>query len=279
MLLSSGLFPQGAIAQGPQDAPQDVSTLQDTDFAAPPKEKRELPQYRTDTSKRFQNPDGSFTEQIYKHPNFKVKLKSTANSGFMTFTKDDATVSLRPHFAGAAKGQTKDNVLTYENAAKDTDLPYSVQPYGLKEEIILKSAAAPSSFTFEMKLDNVTYEIAADGKINFFKEGQTTPVFTMPKPFMIDAKRNYSDDVSYKVRKDNDNKVWIDAFADAAWLKDPNRAFPVIIDPPLGAGMTEHADSASKVFELRKGGKELHWVADADEYGNFIVGKHKSDKG
>lgn len=42
---------------------------------------------------------------------------------------------------------------------------------------------------------------------------------------------------------------------------------------------TGHADSAFKVFKEAKGGKELHWVADADEYGNYIVGKHKSSTG
>jgi RHS repeat-associated protein len=33
---------------------------------------------------------------------------------------------------------------------------------------------------------------------------------------------------------------------------------------------TGHGDSAFKVFKEAKGGKELHWIADADKYGNFI---------
>ncbi|PQP80799.1 type IV secretion protein Rhs [Paenibacillus sp. PCH8] len=40
---------------------------------------------------------------------------------------------------------------------------------------------------------------------------------------------------------------------------------------------TGHADSAFKVF--KKSGKELHWVADADKYGNWIKDKHKSQTG
>ncbi|WP_432776585.1 hypothetical protein AAFJ72_07110 [Brevibacillus gelatini] len=40
---------------------------------------------------------------------------------------------------------------------------------------------------------------------------------------------------------------------------------------------TGHGGSAYKVFE--KKGKELHWVADADEYGNRITDKHKSQTG
>jgi len=33
------------------------------------------------------------------------------------------------------------------------------------------------------------------------------------------------------------------------------------------------------VFKEAKGGKELHWIADADKYGSFIKGKHKSSTG
>ncbi|WP_342428628.1 polymorphic toxin-type HINT domain-containing protein [Paenibacillus sp. FSL L8-0158] len=40
---------------------------------------------------------------------------------------------------------------------------------------------------------------------------------------------------------------------------------------------TGHGGSAYKVFE--KKGNSLHWITDADEYGNFITGKHKSTTG
>ncbi|SDZ27230.1 intein C-terminal splicing region [Thermoactinomyces sp. DSM 45892] len=40
---------------------------------------------------------------------------------------------------------------------------------------------------------------------------------------------------------------------------------------------TGHGGSAFKVFDKKR--SELHWVADADEYGNFISNKHKSDTG
>lgn len=40
---------------------------------------------------------------------------------------------------------------------------------------------------------------------------------------------------------------------------------------------TRHGGSAYKVYEKR--GNELHWISDADEYGNFIANKHKSITG
>ena len=41
--------------------------------------------------------------------------------------------------------------------------------------------------------------------------------------------------------------------------------------------MTGHGGSKWKVFEETK--KGLAWVADADQYGNFIGGKHKGPTG
>jgi hypothetical protein len=38
-----------------------------------------------------------------------------------------------------------------------------------------------------------------------------------------------------------------------------------------------HGGSAYKVFEKR--GNELRWVADADEYGNYIPNKYKGPTG
>jgi hypothetical protein len=38
-----------------------------------------------------------------------------------------------------------------------------------------------------------------------------------------------------------------------------------------------HGGSAYKVYEKR--GKKLYWKADADEYGNWITDKHKSQTG
>ena len=54
-------------------------------------------------------------------------------------------------------------------------------------------------------------------------------------------------------------------------------------DPKTGywwsKDITGHGDSAYKVFEERKGGKELHWIMDADKFGNKLENKHKSKTG
>lgn len=194
-LFISALFPQGALAQE-QPVPTEIKDLSDTSFDTSPKEKRELPEHRTERSKRFQNPDGTFTEHIYNQPihykdpangkwlpidlnltadvqgdlqnndpRFKVKLKSVANGGFMSFTKDGTTVSFRPNFAGASSGKATGKKLQYQSVAPDVDLNYTMLPDGIKEDIVLKSPNTSSTFTFEMKMENLTYQLAEDGSV------------------------------------------------------------------------------------------------------------------
>lgn len=77
-----------------------------------------------------------------------------------------------------------------------------------------------------------------------------------------DIKTNASDKVDYNI---NGQKV--------SAYQDPKTGFYWSRD-------TEgHGGSAFKVFKMRKGGKELEWVSDADEYGNFITDKYKGSTG
>ncbi|PYG83878.1 hypothetical protein LY28_03798 [Ruminiclostridium sufflavum DSM 19573] len=77
-----------------------------------------------------------------------------------------------------------------------------------------------------------------------------------------DIKTNATDKIDYKINGQN-----VSAY------KDPNTGL-------YWARDTEgHGGSAFKVFEMKKGGKELQWKADADEFGNFITDKHKGSTG
>ena len=77
-----------------------------------------------------------------------------------------------------------------------------------------------------------------------------------------DIKTGASDKINYRINGQN-----VSAYQDPKmglyWARDTER----------------HGNSAFKVFELRKGGKELHWISDADEFGNYIINKHKGETG
>ncbi len=77
-----------------------------------------------------------------------------------------------------------------------------------------------------------------------------------------DIKTTATDKIDYRINGQN-----VSAY------KDPNTGLYWAKD------VEGHGGSAYKVFELKKSGKELQWKADADEFGNYIIDKHKGPKG
>ncbi|MGZ4134931.1 MAG: hypothetical protein ACXVPC_07195, partial [Tumebacillaceae bacterium] len=240
--------------------PSSTNQRNDVSFAKKPTEPQEIVEARTENSKRFLNPDGTYTEKIYNAPvhykdasgkwanidstletdsngkshnkanRFSIDLPQSADDDFIHFSQDGASLSFRPVFASKVKGKSQKNKLDYTDVTTDTDLSYSVMNNGLKESMILKSAKSPSSYSFEMNMNNLTYKTEQDGTIFFYKTGETTPLLTLAKPYLEDANHQTSDKVTYSIRKDDTGKTFLDVHADETWLQDPSRAYPVILD-------------------------------------------------
>ena len=91
------------------------------------------------------------------------------------------TKALTPTSAG--------DTVTYANVFGDADLVYQVGPDQLKESIVLESAPADPTYHFTLKLAGVKAEQQPDGSIAFYRQsGVGGPLFTMPRPFMTDAR-------------------------------------------------------------------------------------------
>lgn len=249
---------------GEQQIPQTPQSVDDVSFHDPANVKTEIPDQRTAFSKRYKNPDGTFTEELYNTPihykdpknekwipidsalevdasgNYKnksnlfgVRLRSIASSGFVEFNLDNTRMSFRSKTSNPIKGEVRQNKLTYAGAMYDTDLTYTVHPLGLKEDIVIKSPKAASKISFDLKLENLTLHQKADGSIDFYKIGETTPIYQLTKPFMEDAQRHYSEAVSYQIKKEVDGEITLDVVADSAWLQSSDRTYPVVIDPSV----------------------------------------------
>ncbi|MFC4766470.1 DNRLRE domain-containing protein [Effusibacillus consociatus] len=251
-------------ADSPVTVPKTVQEpKKDVSFSLPREGPQELEQFRTATSKRFLNPDGSLTEKIYMEPvhykdtstgkwlpidsnlalnlngtyknkanKFTVDLPPVANAGFFRFAENGTALSFRPTFGIAVKGSVKDNQIGYVNVVSDTDLYYAVVPNGLKETIILKSSKAPTTFSYELKMENLTYQPQKDGTVAFYKTGEKEPLFVLQKPFLVDSKQS-STTASYQFRTDASGNTVLDLVVDPTWMQDPNRAYPIELDPTI----------------------------------------------
>ncbi|NDI35374.1 DNRLRE domain-containing protein [Chengkuizengella sediminis] len=146
----------------------------------------------------------------------------------------NARIEMYPVNAKSSVGEFLDNKISYQQIYKNTDFLYYVESDKLKEEIILHSSDAPTSYSFELLLDNLNYTALEDGSIEFQYADTSEFAFIIPKPFMFDAKKNkdYSDAVTQEIREE-DGKVFLNIEADPSWIQDNKRKFPIVIDPTI----------------------------------------------
>ncbi|GAA0456326.1 ricin-type beta-trefoil lectin domain protein [Actinoplanes campanulatus] len=126
---------------------------------------------------------------------------------------------------------------TYPEILPGTDLELRSLNDGLKENIILKSPAAGNEWVFPLKLEGLTPKQQADGSIDLVTAAGTVAM-RIPRGYMQDSKVDpqsgapaESADVHYELIT-VDGGPALKVTADAAWLNDPARQYPVRIDPP-----------------------------------------------
>lgn len=233
---------------------------------------------RTETTKTFDNGDGTYTMRLYPGPvhtlengkwvdldhnirsagngcfeNGKGRFKTcfagnSKSSALTTFEYQDykVTYSLADVSDFGAKSFIKPNSVSprvngnsilYPNIYPDVDLRQIVTDDGVKEDLILKKYNGKNTFVFSLKMAGVNAIKEDDGSIGFYKNGKRQKVFSIPKPFMVDSnddsqkgEGDRSDDVTADVVQRGAN-IYITITADDEWLKDPERKYPVYIDP------------------------------------------------
>jgi RHS repeat-associated protein len=133
------------------------------------------------------------------------------------------------------------DTVSYADVIGGADLSYEVLSDGVKERIVLDRPVADPTFTFTLRMDGVRAQAQPDGSIAFLAKGKGgSPLFSMPKPFMTDARDNpssphgkaWSDQVSQTVTQHGES-VRVTVRADPAWLARPERQWPVVIDPTI----------------------------------------------
>ncbi|GAA4593682.1 hypothetical protein GCM10023194_58560 [Planotetraspora phitsanulokensis] len=156
---------------------------------------------------------------------------------------DDVSVTLGAEKVKPGKPQVKGNTATYGYGESGARLSYQVTPEGAKEQIILASAPQEAAYTFTMKVDGLRAWQRPDGSIAFYRgDFDGTPVMEIPKPYMTDDRddasspygKAFSDKVSQSMQWDGPaGLLRITVTPDRAWLADPARQYPVIIDPTI----------------------------------------------
>ena len=232
-------------------------------------------QYRTSRSQTFLNPNDSFTTKLYPipvfyrdasghwqpinnslTPNNASKFTNQAGPLHATFPQtlaNGAAIAVSPggnpnEFEMSLIGETetapatvKGNSISYPNVHPGVDLSYAMQADHVKESIILHSATAPTTFSFLLHAPGITFSQLQDGSI-VGKNAQGNSLYTIPAPFMTDAHGAMSKAVTSALSTNSRGDTVLTVSANATWLADPARAYPVTIDPsvsvtPIGSNV------------------------------------------
>ncbi|MBQ8304988.1 MAG: hypothetical protein IJX90_02025, partial [Blautia sp.] len=154
--------------------------------------------------------DGSFQEISRE-----LKLEETANTkgeaGAQSIAKTQSTPS------GA-------NTLVYPGILPKTDLVCRMGDLKAKEDLVLRDASAPHSFTYLYEMKGLVPK-QEDGRIAFYNAETyavktAEPMFTLTAPVMKDADGGESDKLALKLETDG-KTCKVTLTADEAWLTDP----------------------------------------------------------
>jgi YD repeat-containing protein len=134
----------------------------------------------------------------------------------------------------------------YEEVARDADLSYEVEGRVLKETLTLASADAPTVYRFAVDAGDLTLRLGAAGDVAFV-DGAGRQQLGFQAPWMRDADGEISRAARYELETAGGSDRVV-LRLDAAWLRSPERSFPVVVDPTVYSGW-EH------VCEIRSGAR------------------------
>jgi RHS repeat-associated protein len=201
-------------------------------FQAPVNYKDEDGEWQPIDQALQQSPDGSV---VNGDNSFDLRLPEDLDQEPAKVSIGEDWVSEMPIAIGIAPAELNEGVATYEAAGDAAEFAFSGLSNGLKENIVLADPSAPSTFHFRLDASpGVTSTLAEDGSVGF-KTADGDLLASMPAPVMVDAAGTLAppDGVTYSLQADGEGGWHLAVEADPDWLGDPDRAWPVTIDPSV----------------------------------------------
>ncbi|MBE5888333.1 MAG: DNRLRE domain-containing protein [Lachnospiraceae bacterium] len=123
--------------------------------------------------------------------------------------------------------------ILYADILDGVDLEYVLEDLKVKENIIVKEKKDSYQYTFTIKLNNLEAALEEDGSVNIYDPNTNQTVYRIPAGIMYDASGMSSSGVTYALTRIGNGKYALTVTADAEWINDAERVFPVYIDPSV----------------------------------------------
>ncbi|MDP2233141.1 MAG: DNRLRE domain-containing protein, partial [Actinomycetota bacterium] len=216
------------------------------------RDKRSGAMERIETTLAEASADGR-SVSVNRANRFRLQLPGDLQEDQVSVAIGEAMVALRPAWRnrpgaadpGAGKLPATAESPTersYPRAFTDATLKFESRADGVKETIVVPEHSDANVYGFDLELTGLTPRLEVDGSISLRAPGEATPTLTMPAPCMWDSAEStigpaFSDSVHYELS--GAGSVWrLDVVIDSAWLDDPQRAYPVYVDPTLYTSAT-----------------------------------------
>jgi RHS repeat-associated protein len=261
----------------------------------------ELAGQRTATSQTFQLADGERETRIFETPvnfrddegnwtpieegleaipgaaltnganDFNVNLPDRMGAAPVRLSVGDQWISYRLLGGQTEPAELEGESASYETANSGISFNLSTLANGLKEQIEIADPSQPSSFSFALEASaGLKPSLAEDGSLQFRDAGDRL-VADLPAPTMSDSTPGspaLSHDIHYELSDAGEGSWNLAVVADPAWLAQPERSFPVVIDPTL----TLPSPTLDCTFEgIEPGTSSWHQCGATNGYGTLIA--------
>jgi len=195
--------------------------------------------------------------------NFRTYFSHQIGNGIL-LEYNDSWLLMKPLGTRVSVPQRIENKVCYRNAFDNIDVEYKVTSKGLKEDIILKNYTTQNTFSFIIEYHNGYF--LEDGDTYSFFSGENK-VWKFEPLSMEDAKGERGM-VSLNLIDVGVCKLAV-INADATWLGNPSRVYPVRIDPsmswqPGSEGTTTYITESSP--DYNSGNGKVIWAGKSSGY-------------
>ncbi|MFB7469853.1 LamG-like jellyroll fold domain-containing protein [Kitasatospora sp. NPDC056184] len=141
--------------------------------------------------------------------------------------------------AKAVQGTAQGSTISYPDALPGADVTFRAGSDSFKETLVLKNADAPAEWVFPLRLQGLTAGLDETGAL-LLKDARGTVQGRMPAGWMEDSNQApdsggqgvVSNGVTYELVPSGDGTA-LKVKLDQAWLRAPERVFPVVVDPSV----------------------------------------------
>ena len=184
-----------------------------------------------------------------------VSTKSTPKTGVIDFKYHNSSVEFQIPLTNSQLKQAGQNKMTFDTST--VQVQYQTITNGLKENIILHQIPTTNQFQSQLKVTNADVYLNTEGLPVFLDPKTKKYLFHVQKPYAFDAKGNRTDAVFYTLQCNggpacpppskskslplldkltklgNSTTYTLILKVDSKWLFDPQRAYPITVDPTI----------------------------------------------